>query len=145
MTNNRIIELPVNMILSGSGQIFFSGNAKAVKKINDKSGNPKLGISNPRFNAGVVQKLIMNSYIEQLYLKEPELLSKRPQIIDTNNLIIYAILYRKLSPALAEMIFSSPVMTDYNRKNPRSQINELKQIDLKKVAILKKQKNISSK
>ena len=134
------ITLPVNMILSNSGQLFFSSNAKAVKKVLDRSGKPKLGISNKSFNASVVQKLVMNSYIEEIYLREPELLSKRLEIIDTNNLIIYALLYRKLSPALAEMLSTSSVLMDYNRKNPRNQIHSISQIDLKTVNNLKAQK-----
>ena len=38
-------------------------------------------------------------------------------IISTNNLIMYGLLYKKLSPALSEMLLGSSVVKEFNRKN----------------------------
>jgi hypothetical protein len=65
------------------------------------------------------------------------MLRKRQEILSTNSLIIFAILYRKLSPNLAAHLFRSETVLDYNRKKPKSSIASLKHINRKKASILR--------
>jgi hypothetical protein len=97
---------------------------------------PKEGMESKSYNASTIQKMIMNSYLEEIYVKLPDLLSRRFEIISTNNLIVYAILYKKLSPSLAKMLFESTVVKEFNRKNPKNSIVDLKHVSKQAAAKL---------
>jgi len=129
------IHLPSSIILSGAGLKFLGANP-SVQKVINREGSPKEGLQSPSFNAQTIQKLIMKSMIEEIFVTRPELLSLRSSVISTNNLIVYAILYRKLSPALAKALFESKVVKDFNRKNPKKSIVDLKHVSQQKVEML---------
>lgn len=78
----------------------------------------------------------MKACIEEISCSLPELLSRRQAIISTNNLIVYAILYKKLSPALARTLFDSSIVKEFNRRNPKHAITDLGQIPESKVQML---------
>lgn len=132
---DSFISLPSIIILTGTG-LKFLGSNPSVQKVSNREGAHKEGLLSPSFNAQTVQKLIMKSMIEEIYVTQPELLSMRSAIISTNNLIVYAILYRKLSPALAKALFESKVVKDFNRKNPKHSIVDLKHVSQQKVELL---------
>ncbi len=122
------ILLPVNLILTRDGISLFLDNTK-LKRINNREGVIKEGLVFPAYNATTIQKMIMNSYVEEIYVKLPDLLSRRSEVISTNNLVVYAILYKKLSPSLGKMIIESPVLKAFNRNNPKSSIISLSNIN----------------
>ncbi len=134
------IHLPAHLILTKDGIVLFQKSPGQLKKIKNKQGIIKEGLESPSFNAPLLQKLIMNSCIEELYSSQPDFLSKRAQLISTNNLIVYAILYKKLSPSLAKMLFDSPVVKDFNRKNPKLSIIDLGQIPKQKIDAMREAK-----
>lgn len=121
------IPLPCSIILTGEGMKFLGANP-AVKKVFNREGSPREGLMSPSFNAQTIQKLIMKSMIEEIFVNQPEMLSHRSAIISTNNLIVYAVLYRKLSPSLARALFESRVVKDFNRKHPKYSIVDLKHV-----------------
>ncbi|MCE9498985.1 MAG: hypothetical protein K8R21_00460 [Leptospira sp.] len=139
MENNEnfFIHLPVQLILTTQGQTLFKQTPGAVKKVKNREGMLKEGLESQSFNASSVQKLIMNSYLEEIYVSLPDLLRQRRQIIDTNNLVVFGILYKKLSPSLAEMMLNSAVLQDFNRKNPKAQITNLNNIDKAKLEAIR--------
>ena len=134
------IHVPAHLILTRDGLNLFGSVPGQVKKVRNRDGIMKEGLESPSFNATVVQKMIMNSCIEEIYISLPDLLRKRFQIISTNNLVMYAILYKKLSPSLARMLFDSPVVKDFNRKNPKYSIVDLKQINAQKIELMRQTK-----
>jgi hypothetical protein len=133
---NPEIALPSFIFLTPAGLGFFRNNAHQVlliKRYQNMNGFSKEGFFTNSFNAQVMQKLIMKFYIEEIYTLLPELLPLRQEIISTNNLIIYAILYRKLTPSLAKALFESKVVKEFNRKNPKYSMTELNHISIQKV------------
>jgi hypothetical protein len=139
---NPEIALPSYIFLTPMGLEFFSKNAHqtiVLKRYQNMNGFTKEGFFTKSFNAQVMQKLIMKFYIEEIYAALPELLPLRQEIISTNNLIIYAILYRKLTPSLAKALFESKVVKEFNRKNPKYSMTELNHISTQKVELLFKQ------
>jgi hypothetical protein len=122
------IDLPANIILSAEGIQVLSNSKTPLRRLNSRSGQAREGLHSQAFNAATVQKLIMNSYIDEIYYASGEFLSKRAQIISTTNLVIYAMLYKMLSPTLAKKVIESPVLREYNRRNPRSAIVDFKAI-----------------
>lgn len=135
--SNPFIELPTRIFLTGEGLRLFAKNPGQLQKELNRDGIRKEGLISPRYNAVLVQKLVLNSYAEEIFVKEPELLRYRSDIISTNNLIVYAILYKKLSPSLAKMLFDSAVVKAYNRKNPKNSIASLGMISTEKVDMLR--------
>ncbi len=127
---DTFIHLPVVMIFTREGLALLNkANNPNVKKVTGREGAPREGLDSASYNAPTVQKMIMNSYLEEIYVCLPDLLRKRHEIISTNNMVLYSILYKKLTPALAQMLFSSPVVADFNRKNPKHSMVDLKHIN----------------
>ena len=122
------IDIPASIVLSGEGLAILSRSKTQIQRVPARGGVPKEGLLSQAFNAATVQKMIMNSYIEELYYASPEFLTKRPQIISTTNLIVYAMLYKMLSPTLAKHVIESPVLREHNRRNPKAAILDFKNI-----------------
>jgi len=134
---NSFINLPVNLVLTGEGISLFAKNPGAIKKFKNREGSIRQGMQSESYNSVSVQKLIMNSFVEEIFISLPDFLRKRKEIIDTNNLVMYGILYKKLSPSLASMLFESHVLKDYNRKNPKALITSLNHVDRNKLDALR--------
>ena len=125
------IDIPASIVLSNEGVHVLSGSKTTIQRVPARGGVNKPGLLSQAFNAATVQKLVMNSYIEELYYSSTEFLTKRPQIISTTNLIIYAMLYKMLSPTLARRVIDSPVLREHNRRNPKTAIHDFKLIPQK--------------
>lgn len=121
------IALPADITLSKSGIGLFGNNK--LKRVRGHDGMPREGIKVEKFNAQSMQKFIMNSAVKEIFVSQPEMLNLRNEIISTNNLIFYAILYKKLSPSLGEMLLQSDVLKAFNRKNPKAAIVDFRGID----------------
>lgn len=130
-TPKGFIDLPASIILSADGLHVLSGSKTPIKRVPARGATTKEGLLSQAFNAATVQKMIMNSYIEEVYFASADFLTKRPQIISTTNLIIYAMLYKMLSPTLARKVIESPVLREYNRRNPKAAILDFKHIPQK--------------
>lgn len=135
-----LIRLPANIVLTGEGESVFSQSGSLLKNVKKFDGRPGKGLQSPSFNAQTVQKLIINSFVEEIYVSMPDLLRARNMIMDTTKLATFGILYKKMNPSLAKMLLESSVLQDYNRKNPKNQINDLRNIDSAKKDLLLKVK-----
>lgn len=136
---NPEIVLPSFIFLTPLGLEFIAKNGGLkleIKRYQNMNSFTKEGFFTKTFHAQVIQKFIMKCYIDEIYSKLPELLSLRSEIISTNNLVIYAILYRKLTPSLAQTLFQSKVVKEFNRKNPKYSMTELKHISPQKVDMM---------
>ncbi|MCS7205375.1 MAG: hypothetical protein NZ853_06740 [Leptospiraceae bacterium] len=135
------IELPSYVFLTPIGLKFLSTTANpliVIRRYQNINGYTKEGFVTKSFNAQVMQKMIMKFYVDEIYSAQPELLPLRNEIISTNNLIVYAILYRKLTPTLAKSLFESKVVKEFNRKHPKESMTELNHISEQKVELLYK-------
>lgn len=128
------------MFLTMDGLRLFASRPDQLKRMLNKQGVAKEGLESDRYNALLVQKLVLNSCIEEIFVRQPNLLGFRQDLISTNNLVVYAILYKKLSPSLAEMLFQSPVVRAYNRKNPKYAIVSLSTISRAKIDAIRLEK-----
>ncbi len=122
------IKLPSSIFLTKEGVNALQGAGLAIQTIKDKDRFTRNGLITEGFNAPVVQKMIMRSMINEIAVSLPDLLTHRFEIISVNSLILYAVLYKKLSPALAEKLFQSEFVKDYNRKNPKGSLVSLNNI-----------------
>ena len=129
------VRLPARIIFTPRG-LDLVGSSPSVKKVTSRDGLPKEGLESESYNAQTIQKLVMKSCIEEINVSLPDLLRKRFEIISTNNLIVYGVLYKKLTPSLARTLFESSVVKEYNRKNPKNSIVDLNHISPQKVEAL---------
>jgi len=135
-----IIELPTKILLTSNGVNIFSKSSQKLDRVMNRRGQYREGLVANNYNALLIQKMILNSFAEEILVQEPSLLNYRKEITSTNNLILYAILYQKLSPSLAEMLFQSTVVKTFNRKNPKNAIVSLDSISKEKISRLMAEK-----
>jgi len=128
---DRYLKMPADIILSKEGMGIVSQSQLAISKMNDHKGAHKEGIAAGSINAQTLQKMVMNSYVEEILVHQPQLLTFRNEIISTNNLVIYAMLYKKLTPTISDKLFQSHIVKDFNRKNPKNAVVSLQQINRK--------------
>ncbi len=131
MVAKGFIDIPASIVLSAEGAQILSKSRTAIQRVPTRSGQPREGLLSQAFNAATVQKMIMNSYIDEIYYTSAEFLTKRHQIISTTNLVIYAMLYKMLSPTMAKRVIESPVLREYNRRNPKAAILDFKHVPQK--------------
>lgn len=137
---NTIIQLPSNMILTKAGADTMHQSKNTLKRVLRRDGTLQDGMNSAQFNAPVLQKFVLNGFLEEVFSRLPELLSHRANIISTNNLIMYGLLYKKLSPALSDMLLGSSIVKEFNRKNPKQSIVDYRTISMDMVKALIQQK-----
>jgi hypothetical protein len=128
---DRYLKIPADIILSKDGMGIVSQSQLPISKMKNHMGAVKEGIQANSINAQTLQKMVMNSYVEEVFVQQPQLLAFRHEIISSNNLIVYAILYKKLTPTISDKLFQCAIVKDFNRKNPRNAIVNLQQINRK--------------
>jgi hypothetical protein len=128
---DRYIKIPSTVVLTKEGMDIVSMSQVKIVKVKNHLGFVREGIDADSINAQILQKMVMNSYVEEVFCHLPEFLSFRSEIMSINSLIIYAILYKKLGPTISDMFFHSAVVKDFNRKNPKHAIVNLQQINKK--------------
>lgn len=139
---DKFIQLPSGIILTKEGLDIISHSHLPIAKMKNHLGIVREGIEASKINAQTLQKMVMNSYVEEIYAEIPEFLNYRQSIMSINSLIVYAILYKKLTPSISEKFFNSPVVKDFNRKNPKNSIVNIQQINRKTMDdLLTKQKD----
>jgi hypothetical protein len=135
------VGLPTRIFLTSEGMRFFAAKPGQLKRQKNLIGVARDCLADDRYNALLVQKLVLNSCIEEVFVCLPNLLQYRQDIISTNNLILYAVLYKKLTPSLAEVLCQSPVIQAYNRKNPKYAIVNLNTVSRSKIDMLRAEKS----
>lgn len=128
---DRYLKIPAQIILSKEGLDIVSQSQLGISRMKNHMGLQKEGIDANSINAQTLQKMVMNSYVEEICVQLPALLTYRHEIMSTNSLVVYAILYKKLTPSISDKLFNFPVVKDFNRKNPRIAIVSLQQINRK--------------
>ncbi|HNX58428.1 MAG TPA: hypothetical protein PKK43_04975 [Spirochaetota bacterium] len=138
---DRYINLPSRVILSKEGLDVVAQSKLSVLKMKNHAGALCEGIEAKSINAQTLQKMVMNSCVEEVFAELPVFLQYRTGIISVNSLLVYAILYKKLTPSISEKFFASPVVKDFNRKNPKNAIINIQQINKKMMdEIIQRQK-----
>ena len=75
--SDPFIELPTRIFLTGEGLRLFSKNPAQLEKSLNRDGIRKEGLVSSKYNAVLVQKLVLNSYAEEILLKHGSVKSKR--------------------------------------------------------------------
>lgn len=128
-----VLSLPGKLLLNSGGiQTFAESTAlQKMKKLHSYHGNAEEGFWAQSFSIPVLKKLLMNSHVKEFFVQSPDLLRFRKQVIYLNNLLIYTILYKKITPALSKALFESTILKNYNLKHPHKKIESFKSLDKK--------------
>lgn len=135
------ILLPAKLFLTDEGVHAFASSSSSanISEMFLFNGSKGRGFESSSYTKTVLQKLLLNSYVQEFYVQQPQLLNLRQQIIALNHLIVYAALYQKLTPTLAQDIFASPALQQYNQKNPKRAIYNFQDIEKSKASAFCKQ------
>ncbi|MDR2734704.1 MAG: hypothetical protein LBC99_08735 [Spirochaetota bacterium] len=138
--NDARVDLPTRIFLTSDGMRLFAPKPGQLKRFKNLIGVARDCLADDAYNALLVQKMVLNGCIEEVYICLPNLLQYRQSIISTNNLILFAILYKKLTPSLAEVLCQSSVVQAYNRKNPKYAIVNINAVSRVKIDTLRAEK-----
>lgn len=131
--DNSVLSLPGKLLLNSGGMKAFAESTalQKMQKLHGYHGNVQEGFYAQSFSNSVLRKLLMNSHVEEFFVQLPELLRFRKQIIYLNDLLVYTILYKKITPALSQALFDSSILKNYNSKHPHKQIESFSSLDKK--------------
>ena len=119
-----LIQIPALFFLTDSGIEYCIRRKIPVRDLKTHTGRIESGFSWDGFNAKLAQRLISDKMIEGIEINRSEFLSKRSEIIDLTKLIVYGILYKKIRPALKEVLYKSELIAKLKRNNPRAVVSE---------------------
>lgn len=117
-TRNPTIALEGKYLLTEEGVRYCSRNRIPLRDLPTHAGKIGTGFVWKQFNAPFVQKLIANRLLGSIDIDRPELLSKRPEIIDTTKLLVYGILYKKFRPTLQSILLATESIRHLVQKSP---------------------------
>lgn len=117
-TRNPTISLEGKYLLTDEGVRYCSRNRIPLRDLPTLGGKIGTGFVWKQFNAPFVQKLIANRLLGSIDIDRPELLSKRPEIIDTTKLLVYGILYKKFRPTLQSILLATESIRHLVQKSP---------------------------
>ena len=126
--NESLVHLPTTIIFTPAGRSLFKDRPIVLKTVQNQEGEEREGLNYSSYNPDRLQRMLLAGYVEEMHLCLADVVARRKSIRHTNTLILEAILFRKLNPALASMLEGSPILQDYNERNPGTAVDRVRQI-----------------
>ncbi len=104
------ITLPLKLSLTNDGIAYCANKQILTRDIITYGGKKKTGLLLTSFKGPILQRLILNKFINSIDVDRIELLTKRSDIIDVTKLLVYGILYKKFKPTLKHILYESDAM-----------------------------------
>jgi len=124
MRKNPVIELPVVLILTDEGEYFFNQRHRTLEYAARTSKVGADGLVLNAYSAKTLQRLIFAGYISRIEISRADFTSKRNQILDLAKLVAYGVLFREYSIKLGKELKETPIVANWNRKNPSRALNQ---------------------
>ncbi len=112
------LTLPVNMVLNTVGLDIM--NLQDPKK--EKS-NGGYELSLRDYTPDLIQKLLVQNCLNRIDISLDDIRASRRDILDFTKLIMFSVLYKQFRKEVFEMTVNSPLIIQWNRQNPRKQID----------------------
>lgn len=124
MAKNKspLIDLPSKIILSESGEEYFSTMSVPLKTVSGINGRKRLGFQANVLEVPFLKTILRQGYFEEIYCTALALIDKKEALQDISKLIFYSLIYNKFKPHLSHIILSSDLVERYNYKNPTKKI-----------------------
>ncbi|SRR6056297_268535 len=120
---SSIIELPVLLTLTDEGEYFFNQRHRTSEYMKGRSQVDPGALELHTYSAKTLQRLVFAGYISRLEVSRSDFTSKRTEIMDLAKLIAYGVLFKEYSVKLAKALKETPLIVQWNRKNPAKALN----------------------
>ncbi len=121
---NPQINLPLRLILTDEGILFFRTHNKKLEKQYLSDNTVGYGISLREYTAASVQRMIIADYVSRIEIVRTAFTVKRSEIMDTSKLIFYGILYKRFNTCVLSRILNTTFVAHWNRTNPKKILDE---------------------
>jgi len=125
------LELPIRIALTEKGVRLFLQSGHKVSQVRLSDGSLESGIVMQPVNAQALQGMICRAYVSKVEVARTEFRSHRPELIDLNKLIVYALLYERFANHIHRFLLRSNFIIQWNEDHPghaisaRSQFSQL--------------------
>ncbi len=112
------LKIPVTLVLNTVGLSMMS-----IKDSKRDRGSSAYEVTLKEYKPEVIQKLLIQSCLRRIDISLDDVIANRREIIDFSKLIMFSVLYRQFRREVFEMTVRSPLIKQWNRQNPRQQID----------------------
>ena len=137
----RVITLPLKVILTQEGSTFFIKKKRKLLKFKLAGNVEEYGIALEEFDPSTIQRLILMGYVAKIEVSKSEFISSRQEVMDLSKLIVFSVLYNQYDEFVFNQLINSTIIKKWNRQNPANIIDEKTHINEKLLAnVLEKNK-----
>lgn len=104
------IHLPSKFLLTDKGLTYCARMQIPIRDLATYEGRKHSGFFWESFKAPLVQKLVVNQFVEAIDIERAEFLTKRNEIIDMTKLLVYGIFYKKFKPTLNKILYENDIV-----------------------------------
>jgi len=141
MQKDRLIKLPLKVILTREGSTFFIKKKRKLLKFKLAGNVEEYGIALENFDPTTIQQLILMGYVAKVEVSKSEFISSRQEVMDLSKLIVFSVLYNQYDEFVFNKLINSDIIKKWNRQNPANIIDERTRINDKILAhVLEKNK-----
>ena len=135
------LSLPVSLVLNTVGLDIM--NLRDSHKEKSSSGYE---ISLKEYKPELIQKLMVQNCLHRIDISLDDIRSGRREVLDFTKLILFSLLYKQFRKEIFEMTINSSLIVQWNRQNPRKQIDSHSDQSLMRMenALLKRTDEINS-
>ncbi len=124
-----ILNLPLKILFTEEGINFFITNNKKLNKFKTADDLDAYGIFLDKFSPASIQQMMLIDYVSKIEVSSTEFMSKRQDVMDLSKLVVYGFLYRQFDNKIFSEIIGSELITQWNRLNPGSILDEKSSIN----------------
>jgi len=130
---NPVINIPANIILNEKGENYFSSLGVPLKSVSGINGRKRFGFCSNILEVPLVKTISKGNFLEEVYTREIDLISRKSEIQDITKLLFYSLIYNKFIPHLREVLLNTNLIEKYNMKNPSTKITHDTKFDEQKI------------
>ena len=102
-----MLELPLKIILTENGASNFLSHKKRLLRFRLADNLDEYGISLNKFSPQSIQSMLLLVYISKIEISMPEFVTRRQEIMDFSNLIVYSLLYKQFNRDIHSIIIQA--------------------------------------
>ena len=137
----RVITLPLKVILTQEGSTFFIKKKRKLLKFKLAGNVEEYGIALEEFDPATIQRLILMGYVAKIEVSKSEFITSRQEVMDLSKLVVFSVLYNQYDEFVFNQLIGSAIIKKWNRQNPANIIDEKTHINEKLLAnVLEKNK-----
>ncbi len=116
------VRLPSKFVLTDKGLNYCAQNRIPIRDFTTHEGRRTSGFFWESIKAPLVQKLVVNQFVEAIDIQRTECLTKRAEIIDLTKLLVYGVIYKKFKPTLDQIILESDIIQNMIKSRTQKNI-----------------------